>query len=45
MFEAAVRANAGARVVVEKAGTATVNQAELLALLPESLKAARGEPR
>ena len=43
LFEAAVLANAGARVVVEKAGTAAVSQAELLELLPDTLRAASGE--
>jgi rfaE bifunctional protein kinase chain/domain len=41
LVEAAVLANAGAGVVVEKAGTATATRDELLARLPEALAVAR----
>jgi rfaE bifunctional protein kinase chain/domain len=41
LLEAAVLANAGAGVVVEKTGTATVSPEELRAVLPAALDAAR----
>ena len=41
LVEAAVLANAGAGVVVEKAGTATASRDEMAALLPQALRAAR----
>jgi len=41
LTEAAVLANAGAGVVVQKAGTATASREEVAALLPAALRAAR----
>jgi D-beta-D-heptose 7-phosphate kinase/D-beta-D-heptose 1-phosphate adenosyltransferase len=40
LFEAAVLANAGAGVVVEKTGTATASRDEVRALLPAAIRAA-----
>jgi D-beta-D-heptose 7-phosphate kinase/D-beta-D-heptose 1-phosphate adenosyltransferase len=42
LLEAAVLANAGAGIVVEKTGTATASQSEVLRLLPDALTAAQG---
>lgn len=42
LVEAAVLANAGAGVVVEKTGTATASRDEIAGMLPRALEAARG---